>query len=425
MPRGCKVENAWESIFEKYNILQEIDNQGIVKITADQIKEFYEPRLITKFDFSKTRPPILKNNELGILPIDNGTYVIGKFNLYMNLKEIKSDPEVLNMPPYIETIDPDNIYSEANALHVALLTGMLDEVIGESLVQSISGRMRANGFSFTINSLGDNKNIKIDVTKPQIEIDGGYEGEHYVVVVEAKNKIPKDFIVRQLYYPYRYWSNKVSKPVIPLFFVYDSGIYTIYKFHFKDLWNYNSLELLEAKRFVVRYPGAIEKIKQMCVSLTIIKELPQSVVPFPQADSFTRIVDIMYLLDENFMSAREVAEKFEFDIRQGNYYISAGIYLELFEKVSTSRSKYRLTQRGEKILCLNPKLRNIELARQILKHKVFNKAFKYYCEHGSIPSNELICNYIRSYTDLNKKSTIIRRTNSVSAWINWIINSNF
>lgn len=425
MPRVGKVENAWESIFKKYNILQEIDNQGIVKITADQIKEFYEPRLITKFDFSNTRPPILKNNELGILPIDNGTYVIGKFNLYMNLKKIKSDPEVLDMPSYIETIDPDNIYSEANALHVAVLTGMLDKVVGESLVQSISGRMRANGFSFTINSLDGNKNIKIDVTKPQIEVDGGYEGKHHVVVVEAKNTITEDFIVRQLYYPYRYWSNKVNKPVIPLFFVYDSGIYTIYKFCFKDPENYNSLELLEAKRFVVRYPGAIEKIKKMCFSLTLVEELPQSVVPFPQADSFTRIIDIMYLLDEGSMSAAEIAEKFEFDKRQGNYYISAGIYLELFKKDSKSNSKYTLTQLGKKILYSNLKQRNLKLAQQILKHRVFNKAFRYYCENGRVPNKKIICNYMEMDPSLPKGRTRARRANSVLAWINWIINSNF
>ena len=34
---------AWEKIFEKYNILKQIDNNGQYEISATQIKEFREP----------------------------------------------------------------------------------------------------------------------------------------------------------------------------------------------------------------------------------------------------------------------------------------------------------------------------------------------------------------------------------------------
>lgn len=41
---------AWESLFDKYHILAEIERNGQFVISANQIKEFREPRLMTKFD---------------------------------------------------------------------------------------------------------------------------------------------------------------------------------------------------------------------------------------------------------------------------------------------------------------------------------------------------------------------------------------
>lgn len=43
-------DNAWESLFEKYHIVEEISRNGAFGISASQIKEFREPRLMTKFD---------------------------------------------------------------------------------------------------------------------------------------------------------------------------------------------------------------------------------------------------------------------------------------------------------------------------------------------------------------------------------------
>lgn len=43
-------DTAWESLFDKYHILTEIEQNGQFIISANQIKEFREPRLMTKFD---------------------------------------------------------------------------------------------------------------------------------------------------------------------------------------------------------------------------------------------------------------------------------------------------------------------------------------------------------------------------------------
>ena len=171
------VSELWDDIFSDYNIISEINTHGFFKIIADQIRKYKEPRLMTKFDFSKQLPTIFKSNDLGILPITNGEYIIGKFNLFKNISLTNYEdilPKKMQLPSYIETIDPDNIYSESNALNVALLSGMIKDSIGEEVVETIQGKMRATGFTFEIDGVNGKNRIVID--RPAMEIDGGYEG---------------------------------------------------------------------------------------------------------------------------------------------------------------------------------------------------------------------------------------------------------
>ena len=72
-------------------------------ISAEQIREYKEPRLMTKFDFSKQLPQIFKNITWNA-PINNGTYILGDFNLYSKLPSIKPKPKILEIPSYIETM---------------------------------------------------------------------------------------------------------------------------------------------------------------------------------------------------------------------------------------------------------------------------------------------------------------------------------
>ena len=83
------VAELWEEIFFDFDIINNINNEGCFKITADDIRKYKEPRLMTKFDYSKQLPKIFKENKLGILPIKNGEYIIGKYNLFKNISNTK------------------------------------------------------------------------------------------------------------------------------------------------------------------------------------------------------------------------------------------------------------------------------------------------------------------------------------------------
>ena len=82
MSKISKLDQSWEKLFDKYKILDEINKNTVFEITAKDINEFREARLMTKFDHSSQLPSLFRNNKLSILPVTRGSYIIGRFNLF-------------------------------------------------------------------------------------------------------------------------------------------------------------------------------------------------------------------------------------------------------------------------------------------------------------------------------------------------------
>lgn len=415
------VAQLWEEIFTDYNILNEIKENGYFKITADQIRVYKEPRLMAKFDFSKQLPKVFKENDLGILPIRNGEYVIGKFNLFENIKNTKYEEiniKKVELPSFIETIDPDNIYSESNALNVASLSGMFKDAFDEELYETIQGKMRTNTFGFIISS--NEVENSIEVNGAAIEIDGGYESKSKVVLVEAKNSMPEDFVIRQLYYPYRHWKDKVTKEIVPVFFAYDNGVYNMFIYSFEDLYNYNSLKLNRIMRYMISSKSAEAVKKEMFQNIELVNELPQAEVPLPQADSFSKVIGTLELISNDVNTANDIANELEFDNRQGKYYIDALRYLELVQK-GDKYGEYKLSPYGFALVNVDIKTRNKKIIELILKHKPFYDVYKYFIENGEFPSKKSIRGIIRKYIPEMAEETVNRRASTIRGWIQWII----
>ena len=415
------VSKLWEDIFKDYDVLNKIDKFDNFIITADEIRKYKEPRLMAKFDYYKQLPKIFKENNLGILPIKNGQYIIGKFSLFKDISNINYDDieiKKVQLPNFIETIDPDNIYSESNALNVALLSGMFNEIFNEKFYETIQGKMRTNDFSFNISS--KNINNKVDVNGVAIEIDGGYESKNRVLLVEAKNYMPEDFIIRQLYYPYRYWNSKIKKEIVPIFFTYNNGIYNIFIYYFEDLNNYNSIKLKYVKRFIVSNKTTEEMKKEIFNKTNLIEELPQNIVPFPQADSFSKVINVMELIGNDINTPSLISKEFNFNVRQGKYYIDALRYLGIVGKTK-KKGIYELTDFGLNLIKLDLKNRNRKLIEEIFKHKPFYDTYNFYQEFQKMPEKDFIKNKIREAIPTLSEETINRRASTIKGWIWWII----
>ncbi|AFZ15529.1 hypothetical protein Cri9333_4754 (plasmid) [Crinalium epipsammum PCC 9333] len=151
--------------------------------------------------------------------------------------------------------------------------------------------------------------------------------------------------------------------------------------------------------------------------ITIVPE-PEK-VPFPQADKFERVENLLSLLLQKSLTSEEITEIYQFTLRQTQYYIGAGTYLGLISK-GIDKGTFSLTDKGKTIVQKDYESKIIELIKIILQHEVFNKVLRVALKEKKIPSNKVIVE-IMSASKLNMNEvTMKRRSGTVRGWIEWI-----
>ena len=423
-----KNDKAWETIFEEEQILDVIARQGFFEISSTRINQQREARLMTKFDHARELPTIFSNNGLTIQPTSRGNYIIGAFESYFRLPK-KSSVDVVyrELPPHIETLEANNIYSESSAIICAFLSGMIDDLLGETTNFTVLGRMSTGTFDYKIRNLKTGLFHDIKVTNSQCEIDGGFESESQFVIVEAKSETIDDFIVRQLYYPYRLWNSKIDKEVVPIFLTISNDIFTFYRFRFIEENLYNSLQLVSEHRYCISKSDI--EISDIRGILAETKTVPDDDrIPFPQADIFLRIIDLLgrlYNANES-LSKDEITLIYAFNERQTNYYVSAAIYLGLVTREQKSKQEitYSLSKHGYFVMSQHPQKRNIELIKCILQHQIFHDCLTAWLEkEESLSKEEIMCIMCKGNEKmaLGSDKTRGRRASTVRGWIEWIL----
>lgn len=413
-----KNNKAWNFLFEKYKILDEVKRNDIFEITAEQIKTSgREPRLMTKFDSSNNLPEVFKKNNLAILPIKRGKYIISYFNNYeeIHLNSLE-EVETRFMPDYINTLDCKNIFSEAVSLNAAYISGMISDIIGEDVVPTLSGRMSSGKFGFKI-SMKKGKIYSVNVENSQMEIDASYEGISKFVIIEAKNHYVKDFIIRQLYYPYKSLKQNTNKEIIPVMLIRHDNVFNFYIYSFDDDEYYNSIKLKSIKRYILDEPYNPVELDDLYNVMASIKFIDEPFkVPFPQANTFNIVLDLINELNSRDMSADDITTYLEYDRRQTNYYIDALKYLGLVYK----NKKYSLTKVGKQLVKMNQKDKTIEIIKLILIHKPFYKAIESYLKDMEFSKKEINAAIHECRPEI-KQSTAERRTSTVISWSKWIL----
>lgn len=432
--KARKIDETWEKLNEKYKIVETINSIGYYKISADEIKEFQEPRLAVKFDHSDDRPKLFMKHDLSILPITRGDYYISRIKAYHDFESISSDITYLRPPEHIKSLDVTSINSESKALNMAYISGIIADFLNDKkLLPTVSGRMSSEGFVFQA-AVEDKKatiSSVVQVENSQIEIDAAYEGINSLALMEAKRDLAENFLIRQLYYPFRTWQRKMGdKPVRPIFLIYSNSIFYLYEYRFADLQHYNSLELVKHKRYCLEDTHiSVEDVQKVLKTIRFNKE-PN--IQFPQANSFERVINICELLYINDVEKNFITEEYSFDVRQSSYYLDAARYLGLVDKSQDldGHDCYTLTKLGKSLFSMSYKQRQLKLIETILSYKSFYLTYEAYRNNNEMPSKAEIVSYIRQAGVVDPRtglpysdSTNKRRASTVSAWVRWIINT--
>lgn len=417
-----KNDIAWKAIFEKYRILDRLAKNGSVSISSIEINEFREARLMTKFDHRSQLPELFVEHKLSILPTSRGTYEIGAFETFCDFNKEDVEMVPVDFPTFLESIDYNDITSESIAINCAFISKILHDFTGEEdLFPTVSGRMSSSLFDFAINS--KQKTFRINVENSQIEIDGGFEGDDSLNLIEAKNYISDDFLIRQLYYPYRLWSDKIVKRVRPIFLTYSNGVFDLREYEFTNSELYNSIRLLQHKKYALRERNInIESIQNILSTVQVAEELK---FPFPQADSFERVINLCELLKQKgFISKEDITRNYDFDHRQTDYYSNAARYLGLIEiRRENQQIGCTLTQEGIRIFNFPIVERQLEFVRLILSRAAFKNTLKLYFDKGDVPTKDEVIEIMKDARlyNIDSEQTYRRRASTVISWINWIL----
>jgi len=250
-----RIDESWELIFNKYKIHAHNFGKSPFHITADQIRDAFrgfrgrgnrDVRLLVKRDTRESRPKVFIEKKLFLLPTKNKKYVIVKGEGYVDVPPIKTGTKIylskLNFKLETSSVGDSEMQHVDFAYAASLIRSFMND---ESLVLTIRGRKYTPGFSFRVG-----RHI-IETQSVQTEVDAGYEGRNQVVLIEAKNFKAGNTIIRQLYYPFRQWQTHTKKTVVTLFFEKDKNTYSIWHFRFKDIEDYNSIELVNTARFEI------------------------------------------------------------------------------------------------------------------------------------------------------------------------------
>lgn len=425
-----KAGDNWKFLFEKYRIAENVDKYGYFDIQASHFKtNNLEARLHTKIDHSHQLPSIMKATDTSILTLTNSSWRIGHFEIFQKLptwtapdKSVKTK----SLPQWLESLTRTGITGEGALVNAAAAAGILNDFARDELMQTITGKSRSATFDFTVRNRSGEV-TPINVKSAQIEVDAGFEGKNSLVLLEAKRHLSLDFNVRQLLYPYLTFSSRVKKTVRPIFITLANDVFDLNEFAFEDPTELSSIRLVKSCRYMLADSKVSEKeILQLALAIDANPSLLASnSAPFPQADDFERIIDMIEFVAAEPRSVDDITNLYEFSPRQSDYYFSAARYLGLGEVVKGSDGlKYRqATELGSRISKMSYSEKRLELARLVLQIPALREIYLNYFENQQLMPKDFAEAVVAKWSagDGISGSTVGRRTQTITAWVKWLI----
>jgi hypothetical protein len=420
MPMVMPYEAAWEKL-----VAERVDTRhDLVVVSKADIETVTgnELRLMAKMDSSADVPAALRRHGYFIMPIKNGEYVLVRGNGFHVLENLPEPPTIFSPQLDFDLVTLSVGDSEMQHLDYCYNIGLFEKFAGVTgLRQTIRGRKRMPAFEFSVGRLGP---IRVQAGV-QVEVDSGCEGRDDIVLIEGKGGQPPDFIVRQLFYPYRKWRHEIpQKRIRPWFFcsheVAGRRLYRFWEYAFADDEQYQSLTLHRGEAFFVEPRRArltVEELLRAHAARTDAR-----LWDVPQADSFWRVAEIPLLVEQGINTSGKVAAHYEFDPRQSSYYRQAAEYLGLLS-LDRKTNVYQLTDLGREYVCLSADERRELLAGLLAQFPPMRATLELSARSGERGIGRAEITALIARHSAIGKSTPARRAATLLAWLDWLKSS--
>jgi hypothetical protein len=202
--------------------------------------------------------------------------------------------------------------------------------------------------------------------------------------------------------------------------IYSNNKYYLYQFKFSDV--FGDLKIVKSKCYSINESPLVSlNVRDL---LARIKTESEPNLPFPQANDMDKVIDLISFLKNESKSKYQIANYFEFDERQGDYYANAARYLGLANKKDTA---FEISPIGNRFTNIrSAQERNLFIIQQMLRRPILFKAFQALVNNGfeiDKLSPEIIADIIEEETDLSG-STPLRRASTIRNWLRWIITNS-
>jgi len=409
-----------------HNVLEKVGSNGYCDLTSQELGVVREARLMGKIDHRENLPNVMRDNNLSILTTSNRTYRIGAFQVFQELPTQNPWPKKatqMNLPFGLQTLNAENLSGEAATVNAAHASGMIGDFCGEPVTLTVAGRMRTPAFEFSVDTnAGAPQSLRVQGA--QIEIDAGFEGTEAFCIFEVKNHAPKNFNLRQLYYPLRTWEPRISKPIKPIFLTFSNDVFDFYEYAFENLEDYSSAELVRHESYMLTHDH-IDETDLSKMASSGLGSLSNPDVPFIQADKVERVIDLVSILLEGPKDIEDLALHYGFDTRQSDYYFNAARFLGLAE---TARGKdgrivRQATKLSRDIFSQGYREKYLSLASLVLGIDSVARTYLVWKQSSNKPSRDNVIAILRDSSDSVGISgqTIGRRSQTVLAWAEWAI----
>ena len=301
-----------------------------------------ETRKMVSIETEKKNPEIFRQHGVFATPVSIKMVAIVQGKGFETLKEFDSPPQVhktdFSFPEYLRKWKS---HSEAPFLTYAFNCGLVSKFTGRPALRSdFSGKARVY-FKFRVDG-----HEPLNVEGAQIEVDSSFSDEERFYLCESKFEASPSFNIRQLYYPYRHFADKVKpKQVGNLFFSYESKAeeYHFWEYTFTDPDDYEKIDLIGSARYKVEFTKDPQPLKKY-----VVAPVQQEAI---QANNVYFLMDVPFLVADGIDDTAKIAQHFGVDRRQGQYYGKGITTLGLVERRG---NKFTLTNEGERYIGLPP-----------------------------------------------------------------------
>ena len=415
MSRISPVDTVWESLLAAHPAPE----GGPARIPAAALTAALGTSLRAELDRSGQTPLALRRAGLSLLPLSPEEYAVGPLDTHRAISYSDARPSSIAAPGleslrYVRLSEPEDV------LRFCLCAGVFDHLTGGRAQLTAGGPISCGRFDFRIGSAADpTAPFPLSAADVPAEV-WGVEGPEAFCLCAVRTTAVDALPIHQLYYPYRLWRDRLRKPVIPVLLVHTNDLFHLFRYAFADDGDSSSLTLVEHQAYA---PA------DRSITVADVRDLwrrtapgPEPELPFPQADTFPRVVDLLSILAPGPVSRDAAPFRCGLDPRQTDFYINACQYLGLAEsRQEADGVSLRLSDEGQRVMALPWQQRELALMEHILRRPVFHKAFGRALQLGDAPNKELVIRMMLECGLPLNETTMDRRASTVRGWVSWML----